>query len=133
MEDRSTLGTTSDWLSLPQDVAGILKLLLAGLEQALRSNLVGAYLRGSLALGDFIPATSDVDVLTVTERPVSVAEFAALAALHAQLAASPNPYGNRMEMAYIDRAALRRFEPGRQHPTLGQGEVLAWSEHHANW
>ncbi len=31
----------------------------------------GVYLRGSLALGDFIPATSDVDVLAVTEQPVS--------------------------------------------------------------
>jgi hypothetical protein len=120
-------------ITVQQDVAGILKLLLPGLEHALGDNLVGVYLRGSLALGDFIPATSDIDVLAVTERPVSAAEFDALVALHTQLAASSNPYANRMEMAYIDRAALRRFEPGRRHPTLGQGEVLAWTEHHANW
>jgi hypothetical protein len=36
-------------------------------------------------------------------------------------------------MAYIDRASLKCFQPGRQHPTLGQGETLDWSEHGANW
>src|SRR5262245_61235127 len=133
MRDHSTLDVAVDGHSLPQDVIGMLEIVLLGVERALSSNLVGVYLRGSLALGDFIPATSDIDVLAVTERPVSAAEFDTLAALHAQLAASPNPYANRMEMAYIDRAALRRFEPGHQHSTLGQGETLAWSEHHANW
>jgi hypothetical protein len=91
------------------------------------------YLRGSLALGDFIPATSDIDVLAVTEWPVTAAEFTALAALHANLAASPNRYANRLEIAYIDRAALKHFAPGQRHPTLGQGEVLARSEHRDNW
>jgi hypothetical protein len=117
----------------PQDVTRILQALLTGLRRELGEQLVGVYLRGSLALGDFIPATSDIDVLAVTERPVDDAGFAALAALHARLAASPSPYANRMEMAYIDRAALKRFEAGRRHPTLGQGEALAWTEHRHNW
>lgn len=120
-------------MSLPPDVDGMLSALLAGIRQVLGEGLVGVYLRGSLAMGDFTPETSDLDVLAVTERPVSDAEFAALAALHTQLAALPNPYANRLEMAYIDRAALRRFEPGRQHPTLEQGEALTWSEHGSNW
>jgi hypothetical protein len=107
--------------------------LLPGIRDALGENLVGAYLRGSLALGDFNPATSDLDVLAVTERPVDDREFAGLAALHAQLAALPNSYANRMEIAYIDRVALKRFAAGRHHPTLGQGEELAWSEHRDNW
>ncbi len=111
----------------------MLEALLAGLREGLGENLVGVYLRGSLALGEFIPATSDVDVLAVTERSVTDAEFALLAAFHARLAAMPNPYANRMEIAYIDRAALRRFQPGQRHPTLGQGEALAWSEHRENW
>jgi hypothetical protein len=102
-------------------------------QETLGDNLVGVYLRGSLALGDFVSATSDVDVLTVTERPVSAAEFASLAALHTHLAALPHPYSRRLEIAYIDRGALRRFVPGQQYPTLGQGGALAWSEHRPNW
>ncbi len=120
-------------MNLPQDVTRMLVALLAGLRHEFQEKLVGLYLRGSLALGDFIPATSDIDVLAVTERPLSDAQFVMLAALHAQLAALPNPYANRVEMAYIDRAALKRFECGRRHPTLGQGEALAWSEHRDNW
>jgi hypothetical protein len=120
-------------MNLPRQVDDILSALLVGIQHVLEDNLVGVYLRGSLATGDFIPETSDMDVLAVTERPVDDAAFAALAALHKQLAALPNPYANRLEIAYIDRQALKRFESGLRHPTLGQGESLAWSEHHDNW
>ncbi|HET9224631.1 MAG TPA: methyltransferase domain-containing protein [Roseiflexaceae bacterium] len=120
-------------MDLPQDVTELLDALLLGVQDALGDILVGAYLRGSLALGDFFPVTSDVDVLVVTARPVPDAEFARLADLHARLAASSLTYGKRHEIAYVDRAAWRRFEPGRRHPSLGQGEALAWSEHRDNW
>jgi predicted nucleotidyltransferase len=120
-------------MSYPEEVREILHTLLDGIRGALGDNLVGVYLRGSLAMGDFIPQTSDIDVLAVTERPVDDAEFAALAALHARIAALPHAFANRMEMAYIDREALKRFEPGQRHPTLGQGETLTWSEHRDNW
>ncbi|HZO89607.1 MAG TPA: aminoglycoside adenylyltransferase domain-containing protein [Chthonomonadaceae bacterium] len=111
----------------------MLNALLAGIQDRLMDNLLGVYLRGSLALGDFLPDYSDLDLLAVTERPVNDGEFAGLAALHGQLAALPNCYANRLEIAYIDRAALKRFQAGRSHPTLGQGETLAWSEHRDNW
>ncbi len=55
----------------PNDVQDLLDFLVAGLRRSLGDNLCGVYLRGSLALGDFVPATSDVDVLAVTEQPVS--------------------------------------------------------------
>ncbi len=111
----------------------MLEALLPGIRNVLGDNLVGIYLRGSLALGDFIPATSDIDVLAVTARPVDDAEFGALADLHARLAASPHPFARRLEIAYVDRAAWGRFKPGLRHPSLGQGETLAWSEHRDNW
>jgi len=120
-------------MSLPQEVTKLLEALLPGIRYALGDNLVGVYMRGSLAIGDFIPDTSDVDLLAVTERRVHDAEFATLAALHATVAATPLRYANRLEIAYVDRAALRRFESGLHHATLGQGEALAWTEHHANW
>lgn len=120
-------------MDLTTDAAGILEALLANLQEALGPSLVGLYLRGSLALGDFVPATSDLDVLGVTEAPVTPAEFATLADLHARLAARANPYARRLEIAYLDRASLGRYQPGQRHPTLGQGEALAWSEHGQNW
>ena len=125
--------TSSIGLELPSDTEEILRRLVLGLPQALKGNLVGLYLRGSLATGDFSSATSDLDLLAVTEQPVSKAEFAALAALHAELAGSSNPYANRIEIAYVDRGALEKYEPGLRHPTLYEGEALRWEEHRTNW
>lgn len=118
---------------LPQNVAQLLDILLARLQHELGDELLGLYVRGSLALGDFIPATSDVDVLAVLEHAVSPALFARLAELHATLANFAHPYATRLEMVYFDRAAVRRFVPNQKHPTLGQGGRLVWEEHHANW
>lgn len=119
--------------ALPHDVGDILGALLAGMPEALGDNLVGVYLRGSLAPGDFDPATSDVDFFAVTARPVSEAEFAALAALHAGLARLPNPFGDQLEGPYIERAGVRRYRRGMRYPTIGRGEALARREHGANW
>ena len=118
---------------LPHEVTEILEALVPGVRQRLAGNLVGVYLRGSLASGCFIPETSDVDVLIVTEHAVDGAQFDALEVLHRQIAALDHPYAHRIEVAYIDRAALRRFQVGLRHPTLGQGETLQWSEHGSNW
>lgn len=122
-----------DGMNLSNDITEILNALLSGIQLGLKYNLVGVYLRGSLATGDFIPETSDIDVLAVTENAVDDEEFALLASLHAQLAALPNAYAGRIEIAYIDRAALKRFQAGLRHPTLGQGETLVRSEHQQNW
>jgi predicted nucleotidyltransferase len=110
----------------------ILAALLSGVQSALPDNLTGLYLRGSLATGDFIE-TSDIDFLVATQRPVSDAEAEALIALHARLAALPNKYANRLEGAYIDRAALRRFEPGRRFLTIECETPLRWKKHETSW
>jgi predicted nucleotidyltransferase len=120
-------------MNLPNDVQEILDTLLSGVHKALADNLVAVYLRGSLATGEFMPEISDLDILAVTDRPVTEAEFASLVALHASIEQLPNRYADRIEIAYIDRGAMRQFEPGLRHPTLGQGETLARTEHGANW
>ncbi len=120
-------------MNLSNDVQEILSTLLSGVHKVLEGNLIGVYLRGSLATSDFMPETSDLDILAVIEHPVNETEFAFLATLHARIAELSNPYADRIEIAYIDRGALKRFEPGFWHPTLGQGETLARTEHGANW
>lgn len=120
-------------MGLSNEVTGILDTLVSGVKQSLGHNLLGVYLRGSLATGGFIPETSDIDVLVVTEQPVDDRQFAGLKRLHDRISESPNPYARRLEAAYIDRGALRNYRAGLRHPTLGQGEELAWSEHQANW
>lgn len=111
----------------------LIALLSSELPARLPANLAGLYLRGSLATGDFRPESSDIDLLAVTYQPVNDEQFGRLVDLHATIAESGHPFARRIEIAYIDRNNLRRFQPGQRFPTLGQGEVLAWTEHHTNW
>lgn len=119
--------------NIPQEAVQILDMLPAGIQEALGNNFVGLYLRGSIAMGEFDPATSDIDFFAVTEHPISDSEFASLAALHARLGQLPNPYGNHLEGPYIHRSAARRFQPGQRHPTIARTEALGWAEHRDNW
>ena len=120
-------------MGIPPDVASLLDALTLGIREAMGDNLVGVYLRGSLAMGDFDPVTSDVDFFTITERPVSANEFAALAALHETLAKPANPFGDQLEGTYIGRSAAWRYEPGPRFPTIARNGMLEWSAHGANW
>ena len=120
-------------MPLPDPVRGFLDELLRALDVVLGPTLVGLYARGSLALGDFDPGTSDVDVIVVTERAIDEAAFDALDRMHERLHRSSSVYARRLEAVYFDREAVRRFVPGQRHPTLGQDERLKWVEHGTNW
>src|SRR4051812_17819623 len=117
----------------PEGVGEILEALVAGVREALGDNLVGMYVKGSLATGDFDPETSDVDFFAVTERPLSEAEYERLRELHGRLAGSANRYGRELEGPYLYKEAARRYRPGERHPTAYRGEEFGWSEHMANW
>jgi len=117
--------------SLPE-VSEVFAALIPGVQAALGENLLGVYLRGSLATGDFID-TSDIDFVVATERPVCGAEAETLIDMHARLAALPNKFADRLEGAYIDQGALRRFEPGRRFLTVECETPLRWKEHELSW
>jgi predicted nucleotidyltransferase len=50
--------------------------------------MVGIYLHGSLATGDFNPQSSDIDFVVVLAEPVCDDLLSALAAMHGRLVAS---------------------------------------------
>lgn len=122
-------------LDYSKEVTEILEELLHGIHKELSNNLIGVYLRGSLAYGDFKAETSDIDTLGVTKQTVSDVEFSQLWKFHKHIANLPNTYAQRIEIAYIDRKSIRKFQSGRKYPTLEQGECqnLEWSEHRENW
>jgi hypothetical protein len=118
---------------LPRDVAPVLESLLAGARGALGDRVVGLYLYGSLATGDFAPETSDVDFVVVTEGELDDAQVGALAALHAGLKARGGWFA-ALEGSYIPRAALRRWDPANaRHPHLSHERPFGWEDHGADW
>jgi Domain of unknown function (DUF4111) len=119
---------------LPAEVDALLQTLLARQQAILGPKLLGLYLRGSLALGAFDPLTSDIDALCVTATELGGAELEAVIQMHLELAASPSRYAKELELIYLTRAAVWRWQPDELHPTLSRGSgELALNVQHRNW
>jgi streptomycin 3"-adenylyltransferase len=94
----------------PAQVAAI----TAGLHDVLGDDLVGVYLHGSLVLGCFNPARSDVDVLAVTDRRMSREDMARLVPILLESSGDWDPGLPRpLEISFLPRAALHPW----RHPT----------------
>jgi hypothetical protein len=93
------------------DVNGALRDLLAGVRAILGTRFVGMNLTGSLALGDFDPATSDIDLVVVTDGALPADLVATLRDMHGRFAAGDSPWAGKVEAVYIPRDALRRATP----------------------
>jgi Domain of unknown function (DUF4111) len=112
-------GPRPAWPTAWEEVNRAVERLLGGLRAVLGDGLVGLYLHGSLALGDFYPPASDVDFLAATAGPVEEPAFGRLGELHAALKAAGG-WTARLEGVYLPRAALRRHDPAAGRvPTVG--------------
>jgi predicted nucleotidyltransferase len=95
---------------VPDDVEDVIAELREQLIRELGENLVGLYLYGSLAFGDFNPELSDIDVIAAVKSPVGEPELPALARLHAALARAHPDWDDRIEVAYVSTSGLRAFK-----------------------
>jgi hypothetical protein len=103
------------------------------LREHLGTGLVGLYLHGSAALGDYHPTRSDIDLLGVCTAPISERERVDIAARLSR-DALPCPAGGGLEFSLITWLAARDPGPapgyelhgwdeaGRLHADLGQGD-----------
>jgi hypothetical protein len=85
-------------MELPTDVALLLSQLQDGL--AARGDLVGLYVYGSLATGDYSPASSDIDVIVMVQREPDKAALQELAQLHTAVA-SASGTAERLHSLYV--------------------------------
>lgn len=117
------------------EVNQILTVLLGDVKEILRDQFVGMYLFGSLANGDF-DLHSDIDVLIVTAADISNGPFTQLEKMHKQITSVNSPWAIQLEVSYIPRGALQRFDAGNNvHPHMdrGNGETLHWMTHAEDW
>ena len=75
----------------PAEVAGLLGRLRDRL--ATREDVVGAYVYGSLATGDYSPTASDIDVVVIVRREPDKVVTQDLTELHTELAGTGGPVG----------------------------------------
>lgn len=77
-----------------------------GIEDVLGANLLGYYLVGSLAIGDF-DLSSDVDLLVVLHEDLSQREVGAVQAFHQQTYQQENRWVKRLEYSFFPKNPLR--------------------------
>jgi hypothetical protein len=116
------------------DVNEVLRELLVQVQTILRSHFVGMYLSGSVALGDFNPHSSDIDLVIVTDAPLSDDLFAALQEMHARFAAGGSPWAAKLEVVYVPESALRGDTlPGTRYPVLEKCRGLVMDPLESGW
>jgi len=118
---------------VPKQVTELLDGLTKETVCIFRESLVGLYVRGSLATGDFDPETSDVDVLVILEKRVDDDTFRKIEEMHGRLVTLHPRYGPWLEATYVDRAAIRSFTPDVRQPTLLRRKPLVWHPHGCQW
>jgi len=117
------------------EVNAILQELLDGVQGILGEHLIGMYLEGSLANGDF-DQDSDIDFVVVTDMEVRGDLFSVLQRMHEQIATLDSPWSVELEGSYVSQQALRRYDPGNSlHPNIerGKSERLKMAQHDEVW
>jgi hypothetical protein len=120
--------------NIPAEVSALLRDFSAGLASKLGPQLAGAYLHGSLALGAFDPASSDLDFLVTTARQLTPAEMDSLAELHESLTRQYPHWGSELEGSYVHCADLNSLRPANDLcPGIERGGKLEVCEQDINY
>jgi hypothetical protein len=82
------------------------------IREATGSGLAGLYLFGSLAVGDFDVAVSDIDLIAVLTSDPSDDLVTRLGRMHDALASENPVWAGRIEVIYVSAAALSRWCEG---------------------
>lgn len=103
-----------------QEINELLVDWVRGLKNVLGNNIVGIYLSGSLAYGDFVPERSDIDLQAVVRRPLTGDEIKAVESLHKELNNCHPEWAKRMECSYVPLEIMREvFPPKMPRPWWG--------------
>jgi len=87
----------------PHDVRLQIDAFVAGVRKILGPNLAGIYLHGSLAMGCFNRATSDIDLLVVTRQAIRVSSKLRLVRMLLEMSRRPSP----IEVTFLSARNLR--------------------------
>lgn len=80
-------------------------------KRLLGQKIVGLYLSGSLAYGDFMPERSDIDLQAVVKNPLAQDELASVEQLHRQIEGRWPQWADRIECSYVPLELMRELTP----------------------
>jgi hypothetical protein len=116
------------------DVNAVVHELLTSTRVILGAQLAGMYLVGSLALGDFHPPDSDLDLVIVTVGTLSDETVASLRELHRRFDRSGSAWATQLDAVYIPQEVLREpFPTAARYPILEWPGLLALEPLESGW
>lgn len=109
-------------------------VLVEATRRTLGERIVGIYLYGSLAYGDFDPEISDIDLLAVVASDLSEREIERLREMHEAFATGHPEWAGRVDANYVSIEGLRGFRE-RRHPMsyITPGEPFQTIEAGPDW
>jgi predicted nucleotidyltransferase len=103
-------------------------------EEAIGQNLLGLYLFGSLAYGDFIPKRSDIDLMAVTKKPLSSIELEKIKQLHLNIEEKFPAWRDRVECSYLPKNLMNEKLPPKQtRPYFGNSTWYDRADYGNEW
>ena len=117
-----------------EELDGLLSDLLGRMREALGGKLVGLYLYGSLAAGDFDRGSSDIDLLAVTSADVDAGEFERLREMQEGFVREHAEWDDRLEITYLSAESFKSSGgfAGRA-AVVSPGEPFHFKEAEAHW
>jgi predicted nucleotidyltransferase len=80
-------------------------------KRLLGNKVVGLYLSGSLAYGDFVPERRDIDLQAVVQSPLTEDELRAVEQLQKQIEERYSQWADRIECSYVPLELMRELTP----------------------
>lgn len=97
-----------------------------GVKRLLGGKVVGLYLSGSLAYGDFVPERSDIDLQAVVQTPLTEDELRSTEQLHKDIERTCPEWKGRIECSYVPLELIRELTPpATPRPWWGFGSFYA--------
>ena len=93
-------------MNCSQDVQLFIGQVQAELDAILKENFIGTYIHGSLALGGFNEASSDIDLLVVTKNALRLADKQRLTELFLTVSNTPYP----LEISFLHSDQLKTWQ-----------------------
>ncbi|VVC75429.1 hypothetical protein AQUSIP_07190 [Aquicella siphonis] len=105
-----------------QDVNEVLLKISNGIAEIIGNNLIGLYLFGSLAYGDFNTDSSDIDLIAITKQPLNHHDLDLIKQMHKKTEAHCSKWNNRLECSYTPIDMLSHILPPKEpRPYYGGG------------
>src|SRR2546429_1566839 len=84
---------------------------VGGVKRLFGNKIVGLYLSGSLAYGDFVPERSDIDLQAVVRSPLTPDELRLVEQWHREIEQRCPQWADRIECSYVPLELLRELRP----------------------